>query len=87
MDLLFQTTNLIEWGGVLIILLLIFAETGLLLGIVIPGGETLIFTSGILVSTGVLNIEIGIFYMLLILAAGIGDCSGYYIGKKLGRRL
>ena len=81
MDLVFQTTNIIAWGGVAIILILVFAETGLLLGLVIPGGETLVFTSGVLVSAGVLDISIGIFFILMVLAGFLGDSAGYYIVK------
>ncbi|HUC80140.1 MAG TPA: DedA family protein [Flavisolibacter sp.] len=87
MELLFQTQNLIAWGGVFIILLLIFAETGFLLGLVVPGGETLVFTAGFLTSTGALNIEIIPFFLLMILASFLGDTSGYFIGKKLGPKL
>lgn len=87
MELLFQTQNLIAWGGVALILLLIFAETGLLLGLVVPGGETLVFTSGFLVSTGVLNISILPFFFLMTAAAYLGDASGYFIGRKLGPKL
>jgi membrane-associated protein len=87
MEMLFQTQNLIAWGGIFLILLLIFAETGLLLGLVVPGGETLVFTSGFLVSTGTLNISILLFFLLMVLAAFFGDVSGYLIGKKLGPKL
>lgn len=87
MDLLFQTMNLIEWGGLLLIVILIFAETGLLLGLVVPGGETLVFTSGLLVSTGTLDISIGIFFLLLVVAATAGDSTGYYIGRRFGKKL
>lgn len=87
MEMLFQTQNLIAWGGIFLILLLIFAETGLLLGLVVPGGETLVFTSGFLVSTGTLNIAILPFFLLMVMAAFLGDVSGYFIGKKLGPKL
>ena len=87
MELVFSTQNLIAWGGIAIILVLIFAETGLLLGLVIPGGETLVFTSGLLVSTGVLDISIGLFYLLMVITAYLGDCSGYYFGKNFGKKL
>jgi membrane-associated protein len=87
MELLFQTQNLVAWGGIALILLLIYAETGLLLGLVIPGGETLIFTAGFLTSTGTLNISILPFFILLMMAGFLGDASGYYIGKKLGPKL
>ncbi len=84
---MFDATKIIETGGVLLILLLVFAETGLLLGLVIPGGETLIFTAGILVSTGTLDISIALFLILLILAGLAGDFSGFYIGRRFGPRL
>ena len=87
MDLAFQTSNIIAWGGIAIILVLIFAETGLLLGLVIPGGETLVFTSGVLVSAGVLDISIGLFFTLMVITGFLGDSSGYYIGKKFGKKL
>lgn len=87
MDLLFQTKNLIEWGGLLLIILLIFAETGLLLGLIVPGGETLVFTSGLLVSTGTLDVSIGVFFLLLAMAAMAGDSTGYYIGRRFGKKL
>ncbi|HEV7330409.1 MAG TPA: DedA family protein [Flavisolibacter sp.] len=87
MDLLFQTKNLIEWGGIALIIILIFAETGLLLGLIVPGGETLVFTSGLLVSTGTLDISIVLFFFLLALAAICGDSAGYYIGRRFGKKL
>lgn len=87
MTLLFGSSGLIAWGGVFIIALLIFAETGLLLGLIIPGGETLIFTSGILVSSGGLHINIYLLLLILIVAGYCGDCSGYYVGKRFGPKL
>lgn len=87
MALLFNSSGLIAWGGIFIIAVLIFAETGLLLGLIIPGGETLIFTSGILVSAGSLDINISLLLLLLIGAGYCGDCSGYYIGNRFGARL
>ncbi|MBC5773710.1 VTT domain-containing protein [Pontibacter sp. KCTC 32443] len=82
-----DTTSIIEWGGFLIIAILIFAETGLLIGLVIPGGETLVFTAGLLVSTDSLGVSVAILLFSLILAGIVGDTSGYFIGKKFGRKL
>lgn len=87
MELLFKTNEIIAWGGIAIILLLIFAETGLLLGLAIPGGETLVFTAGLLVSTGALDISISLFLLLLFIAGLTGDICGYYIGKRIGSKL
>lgn len=85
--LVFNSTGLIAWGGVFIIAALVFAETGLLLGLVIPGGETLVFTAGLLVSTQSLNISITLLLLILIAASIAGDTSGYFIGKRFGRKL
>lgn len=85
--LAFETTGLIAWGGVLIIAVFVFAETGLLLGLVIPGGETLVFTAGLLVSTQSLDISITLLLIILIAASVAGDVSGYYIGRRFGRKL
>jgi membrane-associated protein len=82
-----ETSALIEWGGLLLVLALVFAETGLLLGLIIPGGETLVFTAGILASTGTLNVSIVLFLGLMLLAAILGDCSGFYIGSRLQRKI
>src|SRR5688500_10221709 len=87
MILLFETAGLIAWGGIFIIALLVFADTGLRLGLSIPGGETLVVTAGVLVSTGTLDISIVTLLIILIVAGFAGDTSGYFIGKKFGRRL
>jgi membrane-associated protein len=85
--LLIDTQGLIAWGGVFIIAALIFAETGLLLGLALPGGETLVFTSGLLVSTGTLDISIYFLVPLLMAVAILGDLSGFMIGRKFSSRL
>ena len=85
--LFIDTTSLVAWGGLFIIALLVFAETGFLLGLAIPGGETLVFTAGLLVSTGTLDFPIFLLVLLLVLSAVLGDISGYTIGKKFSKRL
>lgn len=82
-----DATSLIEWGGIVIIVALVFIETGLLVGLVVPGGETLVFTAGLLVSTGFLQVPIAVLFVSLVLASIAGDASGYFIGKKFGTRL
>jgi membrane-associated protein len=87
-ELLFiETSGLIEWGGFLIIVAFVFAETGLLLGLVVPGGETLLFTAGLLVSTRTLHVDIVTLMIAIILAAIAGDICGFFIGKKFKKRI
>jgi membrane protein DedA with SNARE-associated domain len=63
---------------------LVFAETGLLIGLVLPGEVTLIFV-GFLCSLGTLNPYVAA--VLLIAAAIAGDGVGFTAGRRSGRRL
>lgn len=76
--------KLLRWGGLIIILVAIYIETGLLLGLVIPGGETLLFSAGLLTSTHVLKLDIIVLLVLSTLVAVAGDSTGYYIGRRTG---
>jgi membrane-associated protein len=82
-----DTTSIIEWGGFVIIALLVFAETGLLLGLVIPGGESLIFTAGLLASSSTIEMPVYLMLIILICMGMAGDIAGYYIGQRFGQRL
>lgn len=70
--------------GEVVLWLIIFAETGLLIGFFLPG-DSLLFTAGILAGQGKLNV-----WMVIIgcfIAAVIGDQVGYTIGERAGPRL
>lgn len=70
--------------GLIGVALIIFAESGILLGFFLPG-DTLLFTAGFLASQGYFNL-----YTLLVIcfiAAVTGDSVGYSIGHKLGPKL
>ena len=82
-----DTQAIIEWGGFLIITLLVLSETGLLLGLAIPGGETLVFTAGLLSGTAVLDTSVTLLLPALVLAAFLGDLCGFFIGKRIGKKL
>ena len=75
---------LIQWGGYLLLVSIVFAETGLLIGCFLPG-DSLLITAGLLAAAGRLNI----WWIngLLIAAAIIGDSVGYAIGARLGPRI
>lgn len=75
---------LINAVGVIGVILIIFAETGLFFGFFFPG-DSLLFTAGILASQNILNIWILIFGC--IIASIVGDSVGYFTGKKYGREL
>jgi membrane-associated protein len=63
------------------LILIIFAETGLLIGFFLPG-DSLLFTGGILASNG--NLNIAVIAIGCFLAAVIGDQVGYTIGHRAG---
>jgi len=67
----------------LVIGLIIFIETGLLIGFFLPG-DSLLFSAG-LVAAARDDINIVIFISVVFLAAFIGDQVGYVIGRKVGR--
>ena len=71
-------------GGLAGIGALVFAESGILLGIFLPG-DSLLFAAGLLAGGGVLS------YWLLVsvvcIAAIFGDSVGYWFGYTVGERL
>jgi membrane-associated protein len=84
-----------EWimlhGGIYIVLLIIFAETGLFIGFFLPG-DTLLFITGVILTNSsapfdsdLMNIS---YWLTLIIIAGIaGNFVGYWFGRKSGTLL
>lgn len=78
---------LIETFGLIGILTIVFAESGLLIGFFLPG-DSLLFTTGLLVTTGkYLTQPLWLVCLLIVLAAVIGDQVGYLFGRKVGPSL
>src|SRR5437773_2248077 len=75
---------LIAWGGYVGLTVIIFAETGLLIGFFLPG-DSLLVTAGILSSQG--NFNVFLLGVLLSVASILGNAVGYYIGRVGGTRL
>lgn len=67
------------WGAAAIV----FAECGLLLGFFLPG-DSLLFTVGLLVTTGVIKQPLWLACLVLTVAAFVGNLSGYEIGRASG---
>lgn len=63
---------------------IVFAETGLLVGFFLPG-DSLLFTAGILAASGKLNVWVLLIGLALMAVAG--DQTGYLIGRKAGQAL
>ena len=81
--------NLIEGFGAWALLgvcLMVFAETGLLVGFLLPG-DTLLIITGVLTFTDVIKIDIWWVCLAIGFAAFLGGEVGYLIGRKAGRRV
>ncbi|MBL7934457.1 MAG: VTT domain-containing protein [Bacteroidia bacterium] len=91
LDFLKQLTDpqsIIHYGGLWLLLFVVFAETGLLVGFFLPG-DSLIFIAGLLCATKphLLDVPFIILLPLLMLAAILGNVFGYWFGKKAGQKL
>jgi membrane-associated protein len=78
-------SQVISWGGLVLLILIIFAETGLLVGFFLPGDSLLVTAGFLAATTNVLTI----WPVLISLSAAaiIGDSTGYYLGKRAGAML
>lgn len=74
-------TLLSSWPGCVALFGLVFAETGLLVGIIVPG-DSMLFTVGMVVGAGHSNIVMVI--AILVVAAIVGDSTGYLLGRQSG---
>jgi membrane-associated protein len=75
------STAMSGWTGYAMLSGIVFAETGLLVGFVLPG-DSLLFTIGVVAGAGELNLVVII--LLLICASMLGDWSGYLLGRRAG---
>src|SRR5271154_5429888 len=75
------STALSGWLGYAALTAIVFTETGLLVGFVLPG-DSLLFTIGVVAGAGQLNLLVMI--VLLTAACLIGDWCGYLLGRRAG---
>lgn len=66
-----------------IVAAILFAECGLLIGVLFPG-DTLLFTAGVLTATGLMAQPIWLTCLVLSAAAVLGNLVGFEIGHRLG---
>lgn len=80
--------SIIEYGGLWLLLLVIFSETGLLIGFFLPG-DNLILLAGILCKARpeLMHVGFGMLVLLMIIAAVLGNTVGYWFGRKAGEKL
>lgn len=82
----FNPEAVIRYGGLSILFLIVFAETGLFFCFFFPG-DSLVFTAGVLCSTGGINANWLEVNLVMISAAIIGNMTGFVLGRRSGNYL
>ena len=77
-------TMLAGWAGYAALFAVVFSETGLLVGFFLPG-DSFLFTIGVVAGFGAIDIRQ--VNVLLMLAALLGDSTGYFLGRQTGPRI
>lgn len=81
---LYDVRGLIEWGGTLLVCVIVFVETGMFVGFFLPG-DSLLVTAGVFAGAG--QLKLSLLLTLVTLCAIAGDQLGYFIGWKAGESL
>jgi membrane-associated protein len=83
-ETIYNVPELIRLGGLIGIVAIVFAETGLMVGFFLPG-DSLLVTAGLFAARG--DLDIVWLNVFVIAAAIVGDATGYYIGRRAGTAL
>ena len=84
LEQIYNVRGLIEWGGTLMVCVIIFIETGMFAGFFLPG-DSLLVTAGVFAGAG--QLKLAWLLSLATLCAIAGDQLGYLIGWKAGASL
>ncbi len=83
---LFDPKHLIETFGTIGLILIVYCESGILIGLVLPG-DSLLFTAGLLASQQKFGLNIFAIAGGAFVAAVLGDQTGYWLGRRFGPSL
>ncbi len=81
---IYDVEGLVRLGGVVGLSIIVFTETGLLIGFFLPG-DSLLVTAGLFAARG--DLELMPLLLALSVAAVLGDTVGYNIGVRAGPKL
>jgi membrane-associated protein len=81
---LYDVRGLVEWGGTLLVCVIVFVETGMFVGFFLPG-DSLLVTAGVFAGAG--HMKLAELLSLVTLCSIAGDQLGYLIGRKAGENL
>src|ERR1700761_9088001 len=80
---LMDAQSIISNGGFFLLLIVVFAETGLFFGFFLPG-DYLLFMAGLLSASGMFAVNIVTLISSLTLAGVLGNYAGYWFGFRAG---
>lgn len=86
-NVLFDSHPILEYGGIILLVAIVYFETGFFLGLVLPGGDYLLFAAGMFCGTHFLEMPLSLLLLLLVTASFMGYFAGYFKGKWLGPKL
>lgn len=81
---LYDVRSIVEWGGTLMVCIIVFVETGMFVGFFLPG-DSLLVTAGVFAAAG--QLKLSWLLSLVTLCAIAGDQVGYFIGRQAGASL
>lgn len=81
---IYDVEGLVRVGGLMALIAIVFAETGLLIGFFLPG-DSLLVTAGLFAVNG--HLELWSLFLFVSLAAIVGDAVGYFLGARTGPRI
>src|SRR5665213_3147850 len=84
LHLLFNVKGLIEWGGTLLVCVIVFIETGFFVGFFLPG-DSLLVTAGVFAASG--QLKIAELLLLVTIGGVVGGRIGGWIGRQAGQAL
>ena len=79
----FNPEAMIRYGGLAILFLVVFAQTGFFFCFFLPG-DALLFTSGVFIASGRLHHRVEIVCITLVVATFLGTLCGYWFGRSTG---
>src|ERR1700733_13677278 len=80
----YNVRGLIEWGGTLLVCMIVFIETGMFVGFFLPG-DSLLVTAGVFAGAG--QLKLARILSAVTVCAIAGDQLGYLIGWRAGKSL
>ncbi|RYU89496.1 DedA family protein [Mucilaginibacter terrigena] len=75
--------SILSSGGFYLLLIVVYAETGLFFGFFLPG-DYLLFLAGLLSAAGIIHVPIYTLVLSLIAAGILGNYTGYWFGYRTG---